>query len=89
MSKKPKPHVQRDLVEPLARFSLETIKGLKPFDDYIHSMSPVDSIGCLGFLKRSSRDIRDAANELVATVEAHAQRVRWMREADRKRRERS
>jgi hypothetical protein len=52
-------------------------------------MSPVDGVGCLGFLKKASRDMRNAANEFAATVEAHAQRVRWMKAAERKRRERS
>jgi hypothetical protein len=89
MNRKPKPHVRRDLVKPLERFYRRTVEGMRPFDRYISGMSPVDGIGCLGFLKRASYEMRDAANEFVATVDAHAQRVRWMKEANRKRRERS
>ena len=88
MNRKPKPHVRRNLVEPLERFYRETVEGIKPFDKYITRMSPVDGIGCLGYLKKASRDMRDAAKEFVATVDAHAERVRWMKEAKRKSRER-
>lgn len=89
MNRKPKPHVRDDLVQPLERFYRKTIDGMKPFDRYIGRMSPVDGIGCLGFLKKASREMRDAAIDLVETVDAHAQRVRWMKAANRKRRERS
>lgn len=89
MNRKPKPHVRRDLVQPLERFYRKMVEGMKPFDTYISGMSPVDGIGCLGFLKRASRDMRDAANDFAATVDAHAQRVLWMKETNRKRRERS
>jgi hypothetical protein len=51
-------------------------------------MSPVDGIGCLGYLRKASRDVRDASKDLVAVVDAHAERVRWMKEAKRQDRER-
>ena len=87
MSKRPEPHTQRDLIKPLEGFSQEAEKKIKDFGDYIRGMSPVDGVRCLGFLRKASRDMRDAANSLVATVDAHAQRVRWMKEANRKRRD--
>lgn len=89
MKRKPKPHVQRDLIRRLERFYRETVDGIRPFDKYISIMSPADGVGCLGFLKKASREMRDAAIEFVDTVDAHAQRVQWMKEAKRKRRERS
>jgi hypothetical protein len=57
-----KPHVQRDLLQPLGSFSQETVEGMDAFGDYICGMSPVDGIRCLGFLRKASRDMRDAAN---------------------------
>lgn len=89
MNRQPKPHVQRDLIQPLERFYFETVDGMRPFERYINRMSPVDGVGCLGFLRKASRDMRDVANNFVATVDAHAQRVRRMKEANRKTRERS
>ena len=89
MNRKPKPHVRHNLVRPLEQFYRETVEGIERFDRTIYYMSPSDGIACLGFLKKASREIRDAATELVATVDAHAERVRWMREANRKRRERN
>ena len=89
MNRKPKPHVRRNLVKPLERFYRETVDGMKPFDRYVYFMSPIDGVDCLGFLKKASREMRDAAIDFVDTVDAHAQRVQWMKEAKRKRRERS
>jgi hypothetical protein len=89
MNRKPKPHVRRDLIQPLERFCRNTVEGMRPFDRYVYFMSPVDGVGCLGFLRKASREMRDAANDFVATVDAHAQRVRWMKGANRKRRERN
>jgi len=89
MNRKPKPHVRRDLVQPLERFYRKMVEGMKPFDRYISRMSPVDGIGCLGFLKKASREMRDVAIEFVDTVDAHAERVQWMKKAKRNRRERS
>jgi hypothetical protein len=88
MNKRPKPHVRRDLVEPLASFSDATVEGLQAFDNHVSGMSPADGISCLGFLKKASRDMRDAANEFVAAVDAHADRVRWMKKANQKARQR-
>jgi hypothetical protein len=89
MNRKPKPHVRRLLVKPLERFYREMVKRMRPFDNYVSGMSPFDGVDCLGFLKKASREMRDAANEFVATVDDHAQRVKWMKEANRKRRERA
>jgi hypothetical protein len=86
MNRKPKPHVRRGLVKPLERFYRETVEAMRRFDKSVYYMSPVDGIGCLGFLKKASREMRDAANDFVATVDAHAQRVLWMKEANRMRR---
>jgi hypothetical protein len=88
MNRKLKPHVRRLLVKPLERFYRETVDGMKPFDRYVYFMSPIDGVDCLGFLKKAGREMRDAANHFVATVDAHADRVRWMKEENRKRRER-
>ena len=33
MNRRPKPHVRRDLVQPLERFYQENVEGLKPFGD--------------------------------------------------------
>ena len=44
MNKRPKPHVRRDLVEPLEKFSEATVKGLEAFDDHMRGMSPIDGI---------------------------------------------
>jgi hypothetical protein len=89
MNRKPKPHVRRDLVQPLEQFYRKMVEGMRRFDKSVYYMSPVDGIGCLGFLKKASREMRDAANDFVATVDAHAERVQWMKEANRKTRERS
>jgi hypothetical protein len=89
MNRKLKPHVQRDLIPRLERFYREMVDGIRPFDRYISLMSPVDGIGCLGFLKKASREMRDAANDFVATVDAHAQRVQWMKKAKREERKQS
>jgi hypothetical protein len=88
MNRKPKPHVRRYLVQPLERFYPEMVERMRPFDKYVNDMSPFDGVDCLGFLKKASREIRDAANDFVGTVDAHAERVRWMKEQNRKRRER-
>lgn len=88
MNRKPKPHIRRDLVQPLERFYREMVEQMRPFDRYVSGMSPFDGIDCLGFLKKASREMHEAANEFVATVDAHAQRVQWMKETNRKRRER-
>lgn len=88
MGKRVKQHVRRELVRPLEEFSREAIARFDGFARHIYFMSPADGIGCLGYLRKASRDLRDASKELVATVDAHAQRVRWMKEANRKRRER-
>ena len=89
MNRKPKPHVRRELVQPLERFYPKMVEGLGRFDKAVYYMSPVDGIGCLGFLRKASREMRDAANDFVATVDAHAERVRWMKQANHKTRERS
>jgi hypothetical protein len=88
MNRKPKPHVRHDLVQPLEKFYREMIERMKPFDRYVSGMSPFDGIDCLGFLKKASREMRDAANEFVATVDAHGERVRWMKGVNRQNRER-
>jgi len=84
MGKRVKPHVRRNLITPLEEFSRSAISQIDAFARQIYFMSPVDGIGCLGYLKKASRDLRDASKELVATVDAHAERVRWMWAARRK-----
>jgi hypothetical protein len=87
MSKRAKPHVRQNLITPLEEFSRFAVTRLNDFARHISGMSPVDGIGCLGYLRKASRDVRDASKELVAAVDAHATRVRWMKEAKRKSRE--
>lgn len=88
MSKRVEPHVRRNLITPLEDFSRDAVTRLNAFARHISGMSPVDGIGCLGYLRKASRDMRDASKELVAAVDAHATRVRWMKEAKRQSRER-
>ena len=87
MSKRAKPHVRQHLITPLEEFSPFRYAA-HGFARHISGMSPVDGIGCLGYLRKASRDVRDASKELVAAVDAHAERVRWMKEVKRQDRER-
>jgi hypothetical protein len=88
MSKRAKPHVRQNLITPLEEFSRYAVTRLNGFARHISGMSPVDGIGCLGYLRKASRDVRDASKDLVAVVDAHAERVRWMKEVKRQDRER-
>jgi hypothetical protein len=83
MNTKPKPHVRRNLMMPLSQFSDEMIDGLRRFEDYVHGMSPSDGVACLDFLRQISRELLDGATNFVTTVDAHAQRIEWMKDADR------
>lgn len=87
MSKRVKPHVKDELITPLEEFIKDAIPRIDAFSKHINFMSPVDGIGCLGYLRKASRDLRDAVKELTATVDFHAGRVRYMKEENRKRRE--
>jgi hypothetical protein len=87
MSKRVKPHVRQQLVTPLEEFSREAVAQLEGFRRHISGMSPIDGVGCLGYLRKASRDLRDASKELVAAVDEHAQRVRWMKDFNRKNRD--
>lgn len=88
MSKRVKPHVRQNLITPLENFSSDAVTQLNAFARHISGMSPFDGIACLGYLIKASRDVLDASKELVASVDAHSTRVRWMKEAKRKSRAR-
>lgn len=88
MNRTPKKHVQWGLIRPLEEFHRDVIDRMRAFNRYVSSMSPVDGVAPLGFLTKTSRDMRDAASEFAATVDAHAARVHWMKAENRKRRKR-
>jgi hypothetical protein len=83
-TRKLKPHVRRDLVDPLALCHVDIERDLEKFGAIVARMSPVDTRACLSYLRKANRSIRDAANDFVAEVEANAERIVYMKTQDRK-----
>ena len=77
-------HVQQTVIAPLEDLARRAREVIGPVVDILNRMTPVDSVTCLGQLRKFSRDLQDADRCLRAAVEFQEKRIFWMKEAKRK-----